>query len=114
MKKLTILLILIYATSVAQAVKQPTDSLNKSQINGVQGNNNNITVIQGNNNTIGNNNKVAQDSKNDSTASTPKPGGFQEWISNTNNLFILLGSIAAFIASVWAGIQTLKKIRKRK
>ncbi|GEM_PF-6965790 len=70
----------------------------KSKVDSIKGDNIKIKVDQGDN----------------STASTPKSGGFQEWISNTTNLFILLGSIAAFIASVWAGIQTLKKIRKRK
>ncbi|NVO11066.1 MAG: tetratricopeptide repeat protein [Bacteroidales bacterium] len=51
MKKLTILLILIYATSVAQ-VKLPLENSNKSQISGIQGSNNIITVIQGNGNIV--------------------------------------------------------------
>ncbi len=115
MQKKHLLLLLLFISSFAAAQQESSvtnvnsnggvieikqhggSSPQKSKVDSIKGDSIKIKVEQGN-----------------SIASTPKPGGFQEWISNTTNLFILLGSIAAFIASVWAGIQTLKKIRKRK
>ncbi len=94
---------------VGQIAKFPLDNSNKSEIDEIH--ENNISVVQSDSNIVGDNNntKGIQDNKKDSTTVTPKSGGFHEWISNTNNLFVLLISIATFIGLVWTGIQILKK-----
>jgi hypothetical protein len=97
-------------------------SQQESNIQIDSGNKNNITVIQ-TGDTASQKSGIALKKSNDNTvllnqkalpapATTPKkePAGFNEWIKNTNNVVLLLISIATFIGLLWKGFPYIKKM----
>jgi hypothetical protein len=87
------------------------DSGNKNDIQVVQSGNaplkkSQITLDKAGANTIKVNQQHALASE---TPQKEKQGGFNEWISNTNNVFVLLISMATFIGLLWKGWPYAKK-----
>jgi|SRR5580692_8016157 hypothetical protein len=46
-------------------------------------------------------------------ATPEKSRSFTEWVTNTNNFFVLLISVATFIGLAWKGIPYLKKMKRK-
>ena len=116
--KISLLLIIISFASYARQ---------ESIIKIDSGNNNNINIIQSANDAVqksdlhvknSDSNKIqlnqkAQNSLQGFIHKDEQRSGFNQWITNTNNVFILLISVLTFTGLAWKGLHLTKKVKSK-